>query len=68
MPEQPADVRNKDFSEVTLGYSILDAQYEAARCIQCKDPACVAGCPVGIDIPGFLEMIVQEDLTSSINL
>ena len=61
MPEQPADVRNKDFSEVTLGYSILDAQYEAARCIQCKDPACVKGCPVGIDIPGFLKMIVNED-------
>ena len=67
MPEQNPDIRNKDFSEVTLGYSILDAQYEAARCIQCKDPACVKGCPVGIDIPGFLEMIVEGDLNGSIN-
>jgi len=67
MPEQDPNVRNKDFSEVTLGYSILDAQYEAARCIQCKDPACVKGCPVNIDIPAFLEMIVAGDLNSSIN-
>jgi len=67
MPEQDADVRNKDFSEVTLGYSLLDAQYEAARCIQCKDPACVAGCPVGIDIPGFLDMIVNEDNHGAMN-
>ncbi|NEW59799.1 NADPH-dependent glutamate synthase [Sulfurovum sp. bin170] len=67
MPEQSPEIRKKDFSEVTLGYSILDAQYEAARCIQCKDPACVAGCPVGIDIPGFLEMIVEGNLNGSIN-
>jgi len=67
MPEQDADVRNKDFSEVTLGYSLLDAQYEAARCIQCKDPACVSGCPVGIDIPGFLDMIVNEDNHGAMN-
>jgi len=67
MPEQAPTIRNKDFSEVTVGYSITDAQYEAARCIQCKDPACVAGCPVGIDIPSFLEMIVEGDLNGSIN-
>jgi len=67
MPEQDPNVRNKNFSEVTLGYSILDAQYEAARCIQCKDPACIKGCPVNIDIPSFLRMIVEGDLNSSIN-
>jgi len=67
MPEQDAHIRNKDFSEVTLGYSLRDAQYEAARCIQCKDPACVKGCPVGIDIPGFLEMIVNEDRAGAIH-
>jgi len=67
MTERNPQQRNKYFDEVTLGYSLKEAQFEAARCIQCKDPACVKGCPVGIDIPGFLEMIVQEDLTSSIN-
>jgi len=67
MPEQAPSVRNKDFSEVTLGYSITDAQYEAARCIQCKDPACIKGCPVHIDIPAFLEMIIEGDLNASIN-
>lgn len=67
MPEQTPSIRNKDFSEVTLGYSITDAQYEAARCIQCKDPACVIGCPVHIDIPSFLELIVEGDLNGSIN-
>ena len=67
MPEQDPNVRNQDFSEVTLGYSITDAQYEAARCIQCKDPACIKGCPVHIDIPAFLEMIVEGDLNASIN-
>ena len=67
MPEQNPHIRNRDFSEVTLGYSILDAQYESARCIQCKDPACVKGCPVGIDIPAFLEMIVEENLDGAIN-
>lgn len=67
MPEQAPSVRNKDFSEVTLGYSLADAQYEAARCIQCKDPACIKGCPVGINIPAFLEMIVEGDLNNSIH-
>jgi len=67
MPEQAPNIRNKDFSEVTLGYSLIDAQYEAARCIQCKDPACIKGCPVHIDIPAFLEMIVEGDLNASIN-
>lgn len=67
MPELAPDVRNKCFDEVTLGYSLHQAQLEAARCIQCKDPACIAGCPVGINIPGFLEQIVNEDLNGAIN-
>ncbi len=67
MPEQAPSIRNKDFSEVTLGYSITDAQYEAARCIQCKDPACVKGCPVGINIPGFLDQILNHNLEGAID-
>ena len=67
MPEMAPEIRSKCFDEVTLGYSLHEAQLEAARCIQCKDPACVAGCPVGINIPKFLEQIVEEDLDSAID-
>ncbi len=67
MNERDAKERAKCFDEVTLGYSLQEAQFEAARCIQCKDPACIKGCPVGIDIPGFLDFIVHGDLHGSIN-
>ncbi len=67
MPEMAPEVRNKCFDEVTLGYSLHEAQLEAARCIQCKDPQCIVGCPVSIDIPSFLEQIVNEDLDGAIN-
>jgi glutamate synthase (NADPH) small chain len=67
MNERDAKERAKCFDEVTLGYSLQEAQFEAARCIQCKDPACIKGCPVGIDIPGFFDFIVQGDLHGSIN-
>jgi glutamate synthase (NADPH/NADH) small chain len=54
MPEQkPAD-RAKNFSEVPFGLTAEQAQYEAQRCLQCKDPKCIPGCPVEIDIPGFI--------------
>ncbi len=67
MPEMAPEVRNKCFEEVTLGYSLHEAQLEAARCIQCKDPQCIIGCPVSINIPAFLEQIVNEDLDGAIN-
>ncbi|MCX5772029.1 MAG: dihydropyrimidine dehydrogenase, partial [Candidatus Hydrogenedentes bacterium] len=59
MPERPPEVRRRDFDEVPLGYSPEQAQAEARRCLVCKKPQCVPGCPVGIDIPGFVKLIVE---------
>jgi len=66
MPEQPAQVRRRNFNEVPLGYEEDLAVKEAERCLQCKSPGCVNGCPVGIDIPGFISLIKQRDFTKSI--
>ncbi|MBT8347413.1 MAG: NADPH-dependent glutamate synthase [Desulfofustis sp.] len=66
MPEQDPQVRARNFLEVPTGYTNKMAQEEAARCLQCKKPACVAGCPVGVDIPGFIDLISQGDITGSI--
>ncbi|MCA1787646.1 MAG: dihydropyrimidine dehydrogenase, partial [Desulfobacteraceae bacterium] len=52
MPEQAPEVRRRNFEEVPLGYSPETAVKEAQRCLQCKKPACVTGCPVEVDIPG----------------
>ncbi|MFW6189061.1 MAG: NADPH-dependent glutamate synthase [Planctomycetota bacterium] len=54
MPEQPADSRVRNFEEVPFGLRPEQARVEAERCLQCKKPKCVEGCPVGIDIPGFI--------------
>ncbi len=66
MPEQEPKVRAKNFKEVPLGYDPETAMKEAQRCLQCKKPACVAGCPVGIDIPGFIRLIKEGEFTRSI--
>jgi len=68
MNELAPNIRNKCFEEVTLGYSLTQAQYESARCLQCKDPQCVKACPVGIDIPSFLDCILRGDLQDSISI
>lgn len=65
MPEQPAHVRACNFQEVPLGYTPEMAQQEAARCLLCKKPSCISGCPVGVDIPGFLKLIVEGDFAAS---
>jgi glutamate synthase (NADPH/NADH) small chain len=57
MPEQPAEARVKNFDEVAMGYRLEDALVEAQRCLDCADQPCVRGCPVGIDIPGFIKKI-----------
>ncbi len=62
MPEQEPEVRAKNFEEVALGYSLQDALREADRCLVCKKPRCIAGCPVGIDIPGFIRAIARQDV------
>ena len=57
MPAQEPLVRAKNFEEVALGYTEEMAVNEADRCLNCKNPVCVSGCPVGIDIPGFIQKV-----------
>lgn len=59
MPEQAPEDRARNFEEVPYGYSDETAMLEASRCLKCKKPRCVAGCPVGVDIPGFIELVQQ---------
>ena len=66
MPEQAPEVRRRNFDEVPLGYTPEDAMAEASRCMQCKKPSCVTGCPVSIDIPGFIGMVAKGDFTGAI--
>ena len=60
MAELPPQVRNKNFEEVACGYTLEQAQREAERCLQCPDQPCVRGCPVSIDIPGFIQKICDK--------
>ena len=62
MPVQDPEVRNKNFNEVALGYTYDMAVNEAKRCLHCKNKPCVSGCPVGIDIPGFIAKVAEEDM------
>ncbi len=61
MPEQPADIRNKNFQEVALGYSPEQAIEEATRCLNCKHKPCIKMCPVAVDIPEFIMLVAQGD-------
>lgn len=61
MPVQPPEARRKNFDEVALGYTEEQAINEADRCLQCKHKPCVAGCPVHINIPGFILAIKNRD-------
>jgi len=65
MPEQPAERRVKNFEEVAQGYTLEMALVEADRCLVCKKPKCVPGCPVSIDIPGFISALAKNDIRAS---
>ena len=59
MPEQAPDVRNKNFDEVTLGYTAEMAVEEAQRCLNCKNKPCMTGCPVQVKIPEFIALVAE---------
>ncbi|MEG0797546.1 MAG: NADPH-dependent glutamate synthase [Acidaminococcaceae bacterium] len=68
MPEQPANERNKNFKEVTTGYTMAMALDEATRCLHCKSPRCVQGCPVNVDIPDFIQEVANNDFAAAIKV
>ena len=68
MPSQEPNVRNKNFKEVALGYTEEMAVNEAKRCLQCKNHPCRSGCPVEIDIPGFIKHVAEGDFEGAYNV
>ncbi len=68
MPVQDPLTRRSNFSEVALGYTFEMAVNEAKRCLHCKNKPCVSGCPVGIDIPAFIERVANEDLEGAFEI
>lgn len=68
MPVQDADVRNKNFEEVALGYTYDMAVNEARRCPNCPKKPCVSACPVQIDIPAFIERVANEDMEGAFEI
>lgn len=67
MPEQPSKERRRNFNEVALGYSAEIAKAEAARCLQCKKPFCMQGCPVEVNIPAFIKHIKEDNFDAAID-
>ena len=68
MAEQPPAERIKNYNEVPYGYTPEQAMAEAQRCLDCGKPGCIQGCPVNINIPGFLRLVAQGDFRGAINL
>ncbi len=68
MPEQEPKERVKNFAEVALGFTKEMAIAEAERCLDCKKPLCINGCPVGIDIPGFLREVENKNFKKSLDI
>ena len=65
MPSQNPQVRRRNFEEVAQGYTAEVAVNEAERCLHCKNRPCVSGCPVGIDIPEFIEEVKKGDFEAA---
>ena len=65
MPSQAPEIRNQNFLEVVLGYTPEQAMDEAKRCLQCKHRPCVSGCPVRIDIPGFIKEVAEGNFEAA---
>ncbi|MFN2352562.1 MAG: NADPH-dependent glutamate synthase [Kiritimatiellia bacterium] len=68
MPAQDPAIRRGNMNEVALGYSVEQARLEAQRCLQCKNAPCVSGCPVRIDIPGFVQAVADGDFQQAIDI
>ncbi len=68
IPEQAPELRITNFNEVALGYDDNQAVLEASRCLQCKKPVCISGCPVGIDIPRFVDMVAQGNFKRAVDI
>lgn len=68
MREQAPDKRRHNFKEVALGYTLEEARTEAKRCLQCKKPLCVEGCPVNVQIPHFIKCIVDGDIKEALRI
>ncbi len=67
VPKQNPSVRTKNYKEVVLGYTEEQALAEASRCLNCPKPKCVEGCPVGVEIPGFIRLLKQKKYDESIS-
>ena len=65
MPEQDPQVRARNFKEVALGYTAEMAMAEAGRCLKCKNPKCVEGCPVNVRIPEFIAKVQEGDFKAA---
>ena len=66
--EQEPQVRAGNFEEVCYGYTLEEAQAEASRCLNCKNAQCMKGCPVSIDIPGFIQQIKEGNIEEAYNI
>jgi glutamate synthase (NADPH/NADH) small chain len=68
MPERDPQIRRKDFEQVNIGYSKEEMFSEAKRCLQCKNPMCIKGCPVEINIPGFIKHLIEDSPSLAIKI